>query len=202
MTRARQRSEASESRHATTCSLLKTFELVSQTCTWVHVAFDDSAVAEFFDDQVDAGRKPEQFARIWIHTHPGKSAEPSGTDEATFTRVFGRSEWAVMFILARGGQTYARLRYNVGPGADVMLPVEVDYSRSFAASNVEAWKAEYDANVRVPPPELPVMNGMKPAKAPVIDDDVLDPWWGESWSNDGRFEDHQLEGEYGYIRDF
>ena len=80
------------------------------------------SVADFFDRQIDLGRRPEQFARIWVHTHPGKSPEPSGTDEATFARVFGRSEWAFMFILARGGQAYARLRYNVGPGADVKLP--------------------------------------------------------------------------------
>ena len=58
---------------------------------------------------------------------PGRSAEPSATDEATFSRVFGGADWAVMFILARGGQTYARLRCNVGPGADVKLPVDVDY---------------------------------------------------------------------------
>src|SRR4051812_2600632 len=34
-------------------------QLVAQTCTWVHVEFDDEAVANFFDDQVDAGRRPE-----------------------------------------------------------------------------------------------------------------------------------------------
>src|SRR5215212_3827352 len=64
-------------------------QLVNQACTWVHVEFDDEAVANFFDDQVDAGRRPEEFARLWMHTHPGNSPEPSGTDEATFTRVFG-----------------------------------------------------------------------------------------------------------------
>src|ERR1700704_5082436 len=97
-------------------------QLVRQTCTWVHVEFDDEAVANFFDDQVDAGRRPESFGRLWLHTHPGNSPEPSGTDEATFARVFGRSDWAVMFIIARGGQTYARWRYNVGPRVDAKLP--------------------------------------------------------------------------------
>ena len=111
-------------------------ELVTQTCTWVHVEFADEAVANFFDDQVDAGRRPEEFGRIWVHTHPGNSPEPSGTDEATFARVFGSADWALMFILARGGQTYARLRYNCGPGADLKLPVEVDYGRPFAVRTV------------------------------------------------------------------
>jgi proteasome lid subunit RPN8/RPN11 len=80
-------------------------QLVAQSCTWVHVEFDDQAVADFFDGQVDAGRPPEEFARIWVHTHPGTSPEPSGTDEATFARVFGRSDWAVMFIPNRSAGT-------------------------------------------------------------------------------------------------
>jgi hypothetical protein len=37
-------------------------QLVRQSCTMVSVAFDDMAVAEFFDVQIDAGRRPEQFA--------------------------------------------------------------------------------------------------------------------------------------------
>ena len=81
------------------------------------VAFDDEAVADFFDHQVDAGRKPEQFARIWLHSHPGDSPQPSTVDEETFERVFGRCQWAVMFVVGRSGKTYARLRFSVGPGA-------------------------------------------------------------------------------------
>src|SRR3954452_17839643 len=127
-------------------------QLVRQTCTYVTVEFDDESVANFFDEQVDTGRKPESFARLWLHTHPANSAEPIGTDEATFSRVFGRSDWAVMFILASAGQTYARLRYNVGPGAEIHVPVEVDFGRPFAGTDLDAWKEEYQANVRVPPP--------------------------------------------------
>ena len=29
-------------------------------------------------EQVDRGLKPEAFARLWLHTHPANSAEPSG----------------------------------------------------------------------------------------------------------------------------
>jgi len=49
----------------------------------VTVEFDDAAVADFFDEQVDQGRRPEEFSRIWLHTHPGASAQPSHTDEET-----------------------------------------------------------------------------------------------------------------------
>ena len=109
--------------------------LVRQRCTAVFVAFDDTAVAEFFDEQIDAGRRPEQFGRVWIHTHPGESAQPSQVDEETFERVFGACDWAVMFILARGGETYCRLRFRAGPGGQFEIPVEIDFQREFAGSN-------------------------------------------------------------------
>ena len=73
--------------------------------------------ADKHDEQVDQGRNPERFARLWIHTHPANCAEPSPVDEETFARVFGSCTWAVMAILAKGGQTYARLRFGVGPTA-------------------------------------------------------------------------------------
>ena len=113
------------------------------------VKFDDSSVADFFDAQVDQGRTPEQFGRIWIHTHPGNSPYPSGTDEETFDRCFGSSNWAIMFILARGGQTYARLRFNSGPSGDLELPVEIDFQQPFPAADPAGWKAEYRAAVSI-----------------------------------------------------
>ena len=78
----------------------------------------------------------------------GHGPLPSGIDEETFQRVFGRSDWAVMFILARGGETYARLRFNAGPGGDVIIPVRVDYSAPFVGTDHEAWAREYEPNVR------------------------------------------------------
>ena len=113
------------------------------------VIFDDESVADYFDRQVNLGRKPQNFARLWLHSHPGGSAQPSMTDEETFARVFGGPDWAVMFILAQEGQTYARLRFNVGPGAAIEIPNRIDYGDPFAASDHTAWEAEYRANVDV-----------------------------------------------------
>lgn len=128
--------------------LVEDFITVNQQASVVSISFDDDAVADFFDRQVDLGRKPEQFARIWCHTHPGDSPEPSGTDEETFARVFGGCEWAVMFILAQGGETYARLRFNVGPGGECLIPVELACDAEFPASDFPAWEAEHRANIR------------------------------------------------------
>ena len=134
--------------------LVEDVRLVTQSCTATTIAFDDAAVADHFDVCVDAGLAPEQFARIWIHTHPGNSARPSGTDERTFARVFGGCDWAVMAILAKGGARYARLRFNAGPGGELIVPVEIDFSPSFFGANPIAWSEEYercvgDASARV-----------------------------------------------------
>ena len=125
------------------------FVTVKQDVTSVSVKFDDESVATFFDDQVDLDRKPEQFARIWLHTHPGSFAEPSATDESTFKKVFGNCQWAVMFIIAEDNKTYAQLDFNVGPGAKIKIPVEVDYTYQFGPTEQEKWDAEYAANVTI-----------------------------------------------------
>jgi hypothetical protein len=125
------------------------FITVKQEVSAVSVKFDDEAIADLFDEQVDLGRKPEQFARVWLHTHPGDFAEPSFTDEETFQRVFGSCQWAVMFILAQDNKTYTKLSFNVGPGGQMLIPVAVDYSFDFGPSNKEAWDAEYAANVKI-----------------------------------------------------
>jgi proteasome lid subunit RPN8/RPN11 len=128
--------------------LVKEFVTIKQEVTVVSVKFDDEAVANFFEDQVDLGRKPEQFARIWLHSHPGNSPEPSIIDDDTFARVFGNCEWAVLFVVAQDNKTYAKLNFNVGPGGQALIPTEIDYDQDFGPSDHELWDAEYAANIK------------------------------------------------------
>lgn len=127
--------------------LVEDIKLVKQTCTFTTVSFDDESVADFFEDQVAEGLTPEQFARVWIHTHPGASAQPSPTDEETFERVFGNANWAIMAIIACGGEFYARLRLNGGLEQGVLLETEVDFTQPFAGENFDGWEDEYFDNV-------------------------------------------------------
>jgi proteasome lid subunit RPN8/RPN11 len=127
--------------------LVEDVQLVQQQCTGVTVEFDDQAIADFFDQQVDTGRQPAEFGRIWIHTHPGCSPFPSATDEATFARCFGRTDWAVMFILAASGHTYARLRLGHCPAGHLELPVQIDFSVPFPAAAPAVWDQEYAQSV-------------------------------------------------------
>ena len=154
-------------------------QLVRQVCTMASVAFDDASVADFFDRQVDAGVALARCGRVWLHTHPGTSPQPSVTDDETFARVFGRTDWAVMFVLAQGGQCYARLRFHVGPGGDIDLPVHVDYSRPFLqalhkaseTANTESIRYATDCLQLRPMAALPPRMGgrpwLKPASLPV-----------------------------------
>jgi len=158
---------------------------VKQRCSSASVEFDDEAVADFFDDQVETGRPPEQFARLWLHTHPGNSPTPSGVDEDTFTRVFGRCDWAVMFILARGGQTYCRLRVGASTASRGLalaspIPVEVDYRTLTVAgfdAPIDDWLKEHEANVIAQEPwsaELSLDSAA--AAAPGSDELDADAW--------------------------
>ncbi|MFC1605177.1 hypothetical protein ACFL5F_09150, partial [Planctomycetota bacterium] len=127
---------------------VREFITVKQEVTPISVKFDDESVANFFEDQVDLGRRPEQFARVWLHSHPGDSPEPSVIDDETFERVFGNCQWAVLFVVAQGNKTYAKLRFNVGPGGQVLIPTEIDYSQDFGSSDHELWDTEYAANAK------------------------------------------------------
>lgn len=132
--------------------LVEDVRLVRQLCTSVTVSFVDEAVADYFDACVDQGLSPDRFARVWIHTHPGASPRPSRTDEETFAAAFGRTDWAVMFVLAKEGEKYGRLRFHVGPGGEIELPATVDFASEFGPSDRRAWEAEYAACVQ---PEEP-----------------------------------------------
>jgi hypothetical protein len=132
---------------------------VKQYVTPVSVRFDDVAVAELFDDLVDRGIPVSRFARLWVHTHPGDSALPSAVDEETFARTFGSCDWAVMFIVSRTGQTYARLSFAAGPGGEMLLPTVVQWGDwpggltriGSLDRQVEKWQREYEANVQMVP---------------------------------------------------
>jgi proteasome lid subunit RPN8/RPN11 len=186
--------------------LVESIELVTQWTSPIHVEFLDEAVADFFDNQVDAGRQPEEFGRIWIHTHPGSSPHPSATDEETFARVFGQTDWAVMFILARGGHSYARLRFRAGPGAELAIPVDLDFRPPFNGSDQVAWQSEYGACVRPVPNAAkntrPLKRGRVEAairrdEIPTVDDE-----WYDAWYDYTDIDRKETETEYGYVIDF
>ena len=161
------------------------FLTVQQHATPVSVHFLDDAVADHFDICHERGIVPSHCGRIWIHTHPGDSAEPSGTDEETFERSFGRCDWALMMILARTGQTYARLALGAGPRAQIAIPVNVDWSawhnrltaKDFSLDACcQQWQQECAANV------LEAASSASSAATGFVEEFAGSrPWWDENW---------------------
>ena len=54
----------------------------------------------------------------------------------------------MLFVVAQDNRTYAKLRFNVGPGGQVLIPTEIDYSQDFDSSDRELLDTEYAANVK------------------------------------------------------
>lgn len=123
------------------------FLVVKQECTSAHTEFDDNALADLFEEMVAEGHHPQNFGRIWIHTHPGNSPHPSSVDENTFRTRFGNCDWSVMFILARLGNFYGRVQFSAGPKAQMEISTQIDWKTSFQGSDEEAWKREYKDKV-------------------------------------------------------
>jgi hypothetical protein len=141
------------------------FMTVRQQSTAMTVRFLDDGVADHFDRCVEQGLSPECCGRLWIHTHPGDSPLPSSVDEETFARGFGSCDWAVMMILARSGQTFARLTFNVGPRVDKEISVRVDWSawpetllgKQTFGDHADQWRQEYEANIHRHFPALSIV---------------------------------------------
>ena len=186
------------------------FVPLRQRSTAVTVAFDDDAVADFVDACVDAGLPQDRFFRVWIHTHPGASVQPSLTDEETFSRVFGSSPWAIMFILGRTGRTLARLSFHAGPGGSMDLPVAVDWAGwarviedpAFSLSAQAAqWRAEFAATIQTPLPDsVPLPFRWEPrdfhavprdARLSARDEDGFLIFFPEEDEADGRSHEHE-----------
>lgn len=136
-------------------TLVVDVRMPKQVNGWATTEFVETGLADFFELMVDEGRHPANFGRIWCHTHPGESADPSTTDCDTFAREFSTPNWAMMFIVGTTGKTTCRLKYRMrddlesalGSHHEVDLASQVDWSESGAWNDAEraVWKAEYDA---------------------------------------------------------
>jgi len=92
--------------------------------------------------------------------------------------------------LAQNAGTFARLRFNAGPGGEVKIPVCVDYSCEFDAADFEVWQQQYLANVT----EDTIFNLTGKSKKKNQDEES-DIFGGEDFSGMASFSDHELLSE-------
>ena len=113
-----------------------------------YVDIDEDGFAEMVDELASKGLRPDQFMRIWIHTHPsGMGPNPSGRDNQCMDEAFSSPDWAIMMIVAKDGKTFAQMRVNKPFRIESLLDVMIDYKAEFPGSNITAWDAEYNKNV-------------------------------------------------------
>jgi hypothetical protein len=86
------------------------------------------------------------------------------------------------------------LRFNVGPGGEMELPVGVDYSRPFAGSDHAAWEEECLATVQVEEPPIFTRSNLEPLPSRAA---AIDPW-DEDWFLAG--DRPSREGEPGFAQ--
>lgn len=126
-----------------------------QQVTGVMTEFDGDCIGEYYESMVVLGRKPEQFARIWLHTHPFSKGcpSPSQVDEDTFAESFKDCEWAVMIIFGKNMDTYCRIKGNISSfSLESDAYCCVDYSSTFkglTSDDIKSLKEEYEKNVSV-----------------------------------------------------
>lgn len=130
--------------------LLTDIHLPEQECTLATVDLDGQSLLNYRAACRQAGLDEKHSFRVWIHTHPKMSANPSHTDETTYEQLFSGADWGVMLIVSKTGDEYARVRYGGdGPQADAELGIAIDYSVPFSKSNHADWEAIYRAAVSV-----------------------------------------------------
>ncbi len=123
--------------------------ILPQEVSSASIEFSEEGLASFYEDCIDEGLLPEQYSRIWIHTHPSGVYSPSSVDEKTFEDIFGNCDWAVMYIVTKDNREYCALQYNRVPKHRVELgKAIVDFSIPFPASNIFNWEKEIKDNVK------------------------------------------------------
>jgi len=135
--------------------LVEDFVLIKQVSSIASTDMDDESVSDHMENMAELGYQPAECMRIWIHTHPSSSAFPSSTDKETFLKAFGNCNWAVMFIMAKGGVNTAHMLVNAGVKSVFKISTCIDYS----AEIIEEWDREVEENVEKYKPSVTTYNG-------------------------------------------
>lgn len=131
------------------------FAIISQCSHVTFTSIAEDALATYYEEMADRGFEVKQFGRVWIHTHPEMSASPSSIDENTFIDRFGDADWAVMAIMSKTGDSYARLKINnfvIRTEQKLSWHVDWDAFNSAQLSNPDfsAWARELHDLVELP----------------------------------------------------
>lgn len=128
--------------------------ILDQECSTAYTTMDADAILEYYDKLADRDIPLQRGTRVWFHTHPVMSAEPSSTDTDTFAESFDGPDWSVMAIISQTDDMSARLKITTPLAAieeDINIKVDwSSYSRDLKrmAMEMESWEEEIKTRVR------------------------------------------------------
>lgn len=108
-------------------ALIIDFVVLKQTSSVASFDFDKDGMQDYLNEMVDRGISPNNCFRIYIHTHPGNSPQPSSVDDEQFDELMENYPWFCMVIFAKDLSTYARVKMTQGCGIEAELDLEIDW---------------------------------------------------------------------------
>ncbi len=123
--------------------------LVRQKSSRFNTEIDRAGMNEFFAEMVAENLPDESYAHAFFRTHRDDDPELMDRDEELLEHLLGERTWSILLNLTTGDRVSARMHFNVGPGAVVVLDVRVAFHRPFSAGDHDAWRAEFDRNVEL-----------------------------------------------------
>ena len=172
---------------ATDDTYVERLHIPHQSCSVTYCESDEGQLSEHLLDAEMGVCNQDQIGRVWLHTHPAHSAQPSQIDENTFRDGWhGPHEFYTMMILAEGGQTYCRTRHAGDATSDARTPsqIRVDWAALPALipqlpALTATWTAEYAEKVKLRDvvgaaawiEVLPELGRLRPRSVSSVDDE-------------------------------
>ncbi len=125
------------------------FIILPQTASGGHADLDNMAIAKYTCKMVKSGLQPNQFSRIWFHTHGGSGyfgPHSSTDDDNTFVRAFGQCDWSVMLIFNDAYSVYMELQNN--KAHNIGWEIGFEFWEKPLSKKHQGWADEFDDNVR------------------------------------------------------
>lgn len=166
--------------------LVESLWVPKQECTPVFTSIDDESWHDLFDWAYENNVPNSSIGGVWLHTHPNMSAHPSGVDERTFEEKFHTRPLAVMGIISRTNDVYARVKYNVNGHNSFPLSLEVLW-KNFPADlqsiseDIKLWEEDYKQKVTEKKMPVVTTTGGQNISHFLIDDE-----WNHNWRNSSQ----------------
>ena len=128
-------------------NLIIDYIVLKQESTSVSFEFDKDSLENYLNDMVDQDYSPSQCFRIFAHSHPGNSADPSGTDWTTFNQLMGSYPWFGMLIFAKDQSYFAYIKTTQGVGLEANCDIEIDWTQPCEEVDFNFLQKEFDDKV-------------------------------------------------------